>query len=171
MVDRNRTDGAVCVLSRHHQPTKVSICSHAGLFLCWIWNGNILIFMLTNILQGLAFAGTYLRFTSVIITFMVCMAFVLASFVLFTAHFPVGSSYTLSLTLYAAFIVTLPFTFVALSFDTDTTDMLRTAIIALLGLYTALNVFMAVVIKFKLSGRPLIAGKRRVITEGEGKIF
>ncbi len=93
--------------------------------------------------------------------------FVLASFVLYSAHFPLGSSYIFCGSVFGLLIISVPLTFLSI-YGNENKEMVKGAYITLTGMYIALYVFIAIVVKFKLSGRPLIAGKRKLQTDSDG---
>lgn len=82
-------------------------------------------------------------------TILICIIFTLASYVLYTAHYPLFTGYKLCIAIYGIFMTMFPITYFT------TTQKFE-----ILSLYTVLNIFLVVIIKFKLSGSPLLNSKK-----------
>jgi hypothetical protein len=97
--------------------------------------------------SGLAFCGTFVHefHTTVLIT----ISFLLASYVLFLAHYPIQGGYKACIALYTMFVLISGVAYLTSSHP-----------IEMLSLYTILNIFLVVIIKFKLSGSPLLNAKK-----------
>eukprot|EP01080_Neovahlkampfia_damariscottae_P005531 gene5531-9348_t len=110
-----------------------------------------LLFLFIGVSFGLGFSGTWLySYHTMALT---CCIFVLAIFVLYSAHFPIVGGYKSCLSIYFGFLTLLPITY----FTTYQK-------IEILSLFNALNIFLAIIIKFKLSGQPLLNATRKDTT-------
>jgi hypothetical protein len=108
---------------------------------------RISLFLFIGTSCGLGFSGTWLySYHTMVLT---CVIFVLAIFVLYSAHFPIVGGYRSCLLIYIGFVAFLPINY----FTTYQK-------IEILSLFNALNLFLAIIIKFKLSGQPLLNAKK-----------
>lgn len=139
---------------------------------------RIAFFVLVAVGFSISFSGLYLYYTRIWTHLTILVTMVIAALVIYTTHFPLNHSYQPSLFLFAAFVITLPVTYLSISIDEESlkqknsflkaeslhpstysfvlTELTKSARIAVLGLYCALSALIAILIKFKLIGYPLI---------------
>ncbi|EFC41147.1 hypothetical protein NAEGRDRAFT_80771 [Naegleria gruberi] len=157
---------------------------------------RIIFFALVAIGFSISYSGLYLYYTRIWTHVFVLITLVIASLVIYSTHFPINHSYKASLTLFAMFIISLPITYLAITIDEESlkqknsflskeglhpstytfviSELTKSARIAVLGLHCALSALIAILIKFKLIGYPLIRVRKsnkvlNVVTEGNNE--
>uniref|UniRef100_A0A7S1PIE5 Uncharacterized protein n=1 Tax=Percolomonas cosmopolitus TaxID=63605 RepID=A0A7S1PIE5_9EUKA len=117
------------------------------------------------------------------VVMVVCIAFLACILVIYNAHFPLekmeqlvgteaqdSSPFLVAIVSFVVFTLTLPLGLLLAKFGSpspnsasmgfiSSSEIFESARTSILGVYAVLNFFMAVIIKFKLSGRPLLSSK------------
>jgi len=137
-----------------------------------------LFFVLVAAGFSISFSGLYLYYARIWTHISVLIAMVIASLIIYTTHFPLHHSYKTSLYLFGSWIAVLPIAYLSISVDEESlkqknsflgnnsvlpttylfviAELTKSARIAIIGLYCALSALIAILIKFKLIGYPLI---------------
>jgi hypothetical protein len=116
-----------------------------------------LVVMLVSFGTGLILCGTYLSFAPIYLTALVCFEFIMFGYTLYSTHYPAtANEFTPAYIAYSIFVLLIVPTSVTCLFSSEEQDLVRSTTIAVLGIFCTLNVFLAIMLRFKMSGSPLI---------------
>lgn len=141
---------------------------------------RLIFFSFMGLGSGISFTGTYLSFCGHTVMTIVNIAFITCAIIIYNSHFPSEKSdtgrspFVLSIISFIIYLVTFPLSILVSWIVIPRSEEFLTysevfegVVLSIFGVYAAMSFFMAILIKFKLMGRPLLGGK---IMAGENAV-